>query len=116
MISVGENDRSAEIFQRLLCQRFDGRRRAHRHERRRLDDAVRRTEPAPPRSRRRILLLYFKRKTHPTSVSGENPSAANSTNYINGPHAECNRERLAALQFLRIRGREADAQQDQSPE
>src|SRR6266404_4269891 len=109
MISVGENDRSAELFQRSLCQCFDGRRRAHGHERRRLDDAVRRTQPTPPRSRRRILLLYFKRKTHPKSVSGENPSAANSTNYINGPHAESNREGFAAPEFLRIRGREADA-------
>src|ERR1700730_18165570 len=116
MIGVGENDRSAKLFQRLLRQRLDRRRSAHRHKRRRLDDSVRRTQRPASRGRRRILLLYFKRKTHLLSVSGENPSPANSTAHINGPHAERNHERFASPPLLGIRGRETDGQQDQCPE
>src|ERR1700732_1597371 len=116
MIGVGENDRSAELFQRLLRQRLDRRRSAHRHKRRRLDNSVRRTQLPASRGRRRVSLLYFKRKTHPLSVSGENPSPADSTGHINGPHAECNRERFATPELLGIGGREADRQQNQRPE
>src|SRR5712664_3023648 len=84
MIGVGENDRSAQLFQRFLRQPFDSGRRAHRHERRRLDHTVRCAELAAPRGRPRILLLYFKRKTHLASVSGENPSPPYAAHHVNG--------------------------------
>src|ERR1700746_266119 len=76
MIGVGENNRSAQLFERFLRQPFDRGRRAHGHERRRLDHTVRCAELAATRGRPRVLLPYFKRKTHPLSVSGENPPAA----------------------------------------
>src|SRR6266436_6566853 len=69
MIGVGKNDRSAELLKRFLRQPFDRGGRAHRQERRRFDSAVWRPQLAPPR-RRRIRLLYFKRKTHAASVAG----------------------------------------------
>src|SRR5260370_7699025 len=84
MIGVGENDRSAQFFERFLRQPFDSGRRAHGHERRRLNHTVRCAELAPPRGRRRVLLLYFKRKTHPVSVSGENPSPPYAAHHVNG--------------------------------
>src|SRR5216684_4203784 len=69
MIGVGENDGSAELLEGFLRQPFDRGRRAHRQERRRFDNAVRRAQLAPPR-RRRIRFLYFKRKVHAASVAG----------------------------------------------
>ena len=42
MISVGEDDFGAELFERILRQRFDGSRCPYRQEKRRLDYAVRR--------------------------------------------------------------------------
>src|SRR5690242_4982967 len=112
MIGVGENDGSAEFLERFLRQPFDRGRRAHRQELRLFYVAVRGRELAPPR-RRRIGFLYFKRKTHPTSVSGENRRPPYAAQYVSGPHAECNGERLAALELLRIRGRKPDGQQNQ---
>ncbi len=73
MISVGEDDFRAEIFERLLGKGFDGGLRAHGHEERSFDGAVGRGQAAAARARR-IGLRYFKRKVHPGSVSGENPS------------------------------------------
>src|SRR6266478_5685130 len=69
MIGVGKKDRSAELLERFLCQPFDRGRRAHRQERRSLDNAVRRRQLAAP-CRRRIRFLYFKRKVHAASVAG----------------------------------------------
>src|ERR1700756_851234 len=108
MIGVGENDRSAQLFERFLRQPFDRGRRAHGHERRRLDLTVRCAELAPPRGRPRILLLYFKRKPPPASVSGENPSPPNAAHHVNGPHTKRNSEGLAALKLLRICRGKAD--------
>src|SRR4029077_6595902 len=68
MIGVGENDGGTEFFERFLRQPLDRGRRAHRQERRRFDDTVRRGQVAAPR-RRRIRILNFKRKTHPPSVA-----------------------------------------------
>src|ERR1700682_3840044 len=114
MIGVGENDRSAEFLRRFLCQPFDRGRRAHWEKPRRLDNAVWGVQLAPARGCW-IRFLYFKRKTHLVSVSGENPRPPYPTDHVNGPHAECNVERLAAPQLLGIRRRKADGQQDQRP-
>jgi len=116
MIGIREDDRSAEFFQRLLRQRLNGRRGADRHKRRRLNHSMWSAQLPAPRRRRRIRLLYRKRKAHALSVSGENPRPTYAANHINGPHAECNRERFAPPQLLRIRSRKADGQQDQRPE
>src|SRR5713226_7525823 len=80
MISVSEDDRSAKLFQRLLRQRLNSRSSADRHKRRRLDHSMRRAQLPAPRGRRRILLLYGKRKAHALSVSVENPGPTYQAN------------------------------------
>ena len=70
MIGIGENDASAQLFERLVAQALDGRLRAHRHEERRLNRPVRGVQNPETRPRR-IGFCYFKRKTHTLSVSGE---------------------------------------------
>src|ERR1700724_3539286 len=115
MIGIGKKDRSAKLFQRFLRQSLDSSRRTHRQERRRLNHSVRRAQLTPPPGRRRIRFLYFKRKTHVMSVSGENPRTAYAAYDINCPHAERDGKRLAALELLRIRRGETDSQQEQRP-
>jgi hypothetical protein len=49
MVRVAQNDVGADRFQIAMRHRFDGTLRPDRHERGRLDDAVRRVESAPAR-------------------------------------------------------------------
>src|SRR5438132_11979472 len=48
VVRVRQNDLGAELMQLIDRDGFDGATRAHRHERRRLDDAVRKLQSAAP--------------------------------------------------------------------
>ena len=87
MISVGENDFSAQLFERFVAQALDSRLRAHRHEKRRLHHAVRRVQNPAPRPSR-VSLCCLKRKTHSVIVSGEDERDSHAANHKDRPHAE----------------------------
>src|SRR5882762_354160 len=72
MISIGEDDSCAELFENFLGEALDGRLRAHGHEEGSFDRAMRRGQAAAARARR-VGLRHIKRKRHSWSVSGENP-------------------------------------------
>src|ERR1700682_4919974 len=114
MMGVGEDDFSAQFFERALRQALDRRRRAHRHEKRLPPRAVWRRQLSTTRTRR-IGLGYLKRKAHRPSVSGEEERPAHANHAVSGPNRYSNRECLTALEFLGIRSREAHGQQDQCP-
>src|SRR5579871_2349593 len=68
VIGIGEDDFRAKLLESFLAQRLDRALRAHRHERRCLDGAMRSLQNATTRT----ALIRFndaKRKIHPGSVS-----------------------------------------------
>ena len=115
MVGVGEDDARAQFLERLLRESFDRCGRAYRHEYRRLDDPVRRSQLSAPRAGR-VSLQYSKGKAHAPSVSGENegPEHLNDNKYA--PNRKCNDIGFAALQFSRVDRREADRKQNQHPD
>ena len=66
MVGVGENDLRIKLFERLLREAFNRGRRAHRHECRRIDYAMRRGQAAETRAGR-IRLQYFELESHPAN-------------------------------------------------
>src|ERR1041385_3097945 len=63
MIGVGENDFGAEFLERLLCQGLNAGRSPYRHEKSRVNHAVRRCKRAAARANR-VSLLNDKGKLH----------------------------------------------------
>src|ERR1700693_5634706 len=102
MIRIAKNDFGAKLLERLLRQSLDGSRRAHGHEHRRLDRAMRRGQPPYPRPAR-VSLLYFKRKTHPVSLSRENPRQHGEEQNDGDKNGEDDRQGLTYGQFFGIR-------------
>src|SRR6202790_5827743 len=101
MISIGENDLDAQLFERLVAQALYGRLRADRHEERRLHRPAGRIQNAAPRPSRSSF-CYFKRKTHTLSVSGEDKRESHANGLIDGPNGKHNAKCAAHLYLLRI--------------
>src|SRR5579859_188566 len=115
MVSVGENDFGAELFQRLVAQRLYGGLRAYRHEERRLYGTVGSGQHTTPRTGR-VGLRYLKRKTHPASVSGEDERPPHADHDERGPHAKSNDVRFRTLELFGRGGCKTDGEQNQNPE
>jgi hypothetical protein len=115
MIGIGKDDFSAQLFERLVAQALDGRLRAHGHEERRLHGTVRRVQNAAPRARR-INALYFKRKIHSLSVSGEDERNSHANRFVDNPNGKHNAECAAQLQLLWIESRESHRDESHDPE
>src|SRR6266849_4945327 len=115
MIGVGKDDLRAEGFQRFLRQALHGRRRAHRHEHRRLDGSMRRFQLSATRTRG-IIFQNFERKIHPVSVSGEGERQSHAENEIDEEYSENNAEGFGALELFGVYGRKTDWEKNQLPE
>ncbi len=115
MIGIGEDYFSAQLFERFVAQALHARLRAHRHEEGRLHRAVRRVQNAAARTGR-IGSCYLKRKTHPSSVSGEDERPSHTAHHPRRPHAECNHIRLPALELFRVYDCKSDGQEYQRPD
>src|SRR5208282_6427349 len=72
MVSIGEENLDAEVFEVLLRLAFYGGGRADRHERRRFDHAVGRRKTPQPRTRR-IGRENLEMKTHPMEFIRRRP-------------------------------------------
>jgi hypothetical protein len=101
MIGVGENDFRAKLFERFLRERFDRGLSTDGQKERRLHHAVRRGQAATS-SPGGIGLQDFKRKTHPLSVSGENPCDAYTKQGEKYVDAGYNSKRLGHGEFLGV--------------
>lgn len=115
MIRVGKDDFRAELFKRLLRNRFDGSLCPNGQKKGCLHHAVRRSQAAAPRTCR-VGFQDFKRKTHPLSVSGEDERPTHATNDPDGPNAEGDCKGFRALQLFGIHGGEPNCQQNERPE
>lgn len=111
MVGVGEDDLCAEFFERFVGERFNGCLCAYRHEKRRLDGAVRSGQAAAAGAGW-IGLRYFKGEAHPSSVSGENERPAHAKNHEGGPNAKGDGKRFRTFQLLGIHGGKSDSQQN----
>ena len=87
MISIAEYDLRADFFQRFVAKSFHCSLRAHRHEERGIDAAVRSIQDSTARSAF-ICFYYFEGELHAFSVSGENPRSAHLDRHIDGPNAD----------------------------
>ena len=80
MIGIGKQDLHAEVFEILLRLALHRRGRAHRHERRRINHAVRRGQPAEPRAggirRQHFELETFVLRLHPNECIRRKPRSA----------------------------------------
>jgi hypothetical protein len=101
MIGIRKDDFGAQLFERLVTQTLDARLRTHRHEERRLHGAVRRVQNAASCTSW-TRLCYFKRKTHPVSVSGENPGNCREEQINANEESERNSQGFAERKLLWI--------------
>ena len=115
MIGVSEDDARADFFERVLRKAFDRRGGAHRHEHRRLDDPVRRSQASAARATG-IAAQNFEGKIHRSSVSGEDERETNADDDVSREHAERNRVRFCPLQFPGVGGGKPNRNQQGDPD
>ena len=102
MICVRKDDFRAKLFERLLGKCFDGSLRADGQKKRRLHYTVWRGQAATARAGR-IGFQDFKRKTHPLSLSEENPRHHGKQQNERVRRTEGDAKRLTEWRLLRVR-------------
>lgn len=94
MVGIGEDDLRAEGFEGLLRESFYAAQRSDRHERGRVNHAMRRFQTAKARTAG-IGTQNFKAKRHPPSVSGKDSRKAGLDEDVDHPYADDPCERRA---------------------
>src|SRR5215510_5315246 len=122
MIGVAQDDLRAELFQGFIAQALDSRLRPYRHKHRSFDWSVRCCQTSAARSGG-VCFRYFKRKIHPSSVSGEiwrlgsgeRPRQAGEEDHERERNADRDSQRFPEWQLFRIGGRKTYGNEDERP-
>ena len=115
MVGVGENNARVKFFEIFLAQTFYCGLRAHGHERRRFDDAVRSGQASAARSDG-VGVKNFERKHDAISVSRENPRQTDAHHYKQRPSGKRNAQGFGKFQLSRICRGKSHGDEYQYPE